>query len=150
MGKVCKYYSDWQHEPFTCSHCGWTGTVTWEDLEAGDVAAIIECPKCHKSLGVVLYPNLQETKEAAAQGNEEAIKALPGFEARVNHNWKLLDKFEGEKIQSADQLPDLEGEVIGVRVGFYKRGGRGVLSGHQAGGCRTLAGTRLLQQPAAV
>jgi len=45
MGKVRKYYSDWQHELFACSECGWTGTVSHNDLEAGDVAAIIECPK---------------------------------------------------------------------------------------------------------
>jgi hypothetical protein len=98
MGKVCKYYSDWQHEVFACAECRWTGTVGFEDLEVGDVSAIIECPKCYKSLGVVLYPNLQETKEAAAMGNEEAIKALPSFGARVNDNWKLLERFEQEKL----------------------------------------------------
>ena len=54
MGKVCKYYSDWQKELFACGQCGWTGTVSHTDLEAGDVAAIIECPKCYRSLGVVL------------------------------------------------------------------------------------------------
>jgi hypothetical protein len=112
LGKVCKYYSDWQHEVFACAECGWTGTVSHEDLEAGDVAAIIECPKCYRSLGVVLYPNLQETKEAAAQGNEEAIKALPSFESRVERNWELLDRFDQEKLRSADQLPDLDGEAL--------------------------------------
>jgi hypothetical protein len=120
MGKVCKYYSDWQHETFICSECGWTGTVGFGDLEAGDVAAIIECPKCYRSLGVVLYPNLQDTKEAAAQGNEEAIKALPGFEARVERNWELLDRFKQEKIQSADQLPNLEGESLAFGWDFVK------------------------------
>lgn len=108
MGRVCKYYSDWQHETFTCSQCGWAGTAGCQDLEAGDVAAIIECPKCYRSLGVLLYPNLQETKEAAAQGNEEAIKALPSFESRVEQNWELLDRFEKEKLRSADQLPNLD------------------------------------------
>jgi len=120
MGKVCKYYSDWQHETFTCSRCGWTGTVGFEDLEAGDVAAIIECPKCYRSVGVVLYPNLQETKEAAAQGNDEAIKALPSFESRVERNWELLDRFEQEKIRSADQLPDLDGESLEFQWDFVK------------------------------
>jgi hypothetical protein len=81
-------------------------------LEAGDVAAIIECPTCCRNLVVVLYPSLQDTKEAAAQGNKESIRALPGFEARVNHNWQLLEKFEEDKIRSADQLPYLEGESL--------------------------------------
>lgn len=120
MGKVCKYYSDWQHEAFTCERCGWTGSVGLEDLEAGDVAAIIECPKCYKSLGVVLYPNLKDTKEAAAQGNEAATKALPDFEARINHNWELLEKFEQEKIHSPDQLPELEGEDLAFVWDFVK------------------------------
>jgi hypothetical protein len=42
------------------------------------------------SLGVVLYPNLQETKEAAAQGNDEAIKALRhsrGGSSTIVHCW---------------------------------------------------------------
>ena len=120
MGRVCKYYSDWQHEAFTCAQCGWTGTVGFEDLEAGDVAAIIECPKCYKSLGVVLFPNLQETKEAAAQGNEKAIQALPGFEMRVERNWELLEKFDQKKIRSADQLPNLDGASLEFQWDFVK------------------------------
>ena len=120
MGRVCKYYSDWQHEAFACSQCGWTGTVGHRDLEVGDVAAIIECPKCYRSLGVVLYPNIQETKEAAAQGNEEAIKALPAFETRIKDNWKLLDRFEQEKLHSADQLPNLVGESLEFEWDFVK------------------------------
>ena len=120
MGKVCKYYSNWQHEVFTCSECGWTGNVSHEDLEAGDVAAIIECPKCYRSLGVLLYPNLEETKEAAANGNEEAIKGLPSFESRIERNWELLDRFEQEKLRSANQLPDLDGEALEFDWDFEK------------------------------
>ncbi len=120
MGRAKPYYSGWQHEVFTREHCGWTGTVGYQDLEAGDVAAIIECPRCCRSMGVVLYPNLKETGEAAAQGNAEAIKALPGFEARVNHNWELLDRFEQEKIRSADQLPDLDGQSLEFEWDFVK------------------------------
>lgn len=120
MGKVCKYYSDWQHEVFTCSQCGWTGNISHQDLEAGDVAAIIEYPGCYRSLGVVVYPNLQETKEAAAQSNAEAIKALPSFEYRVERNWELLDRFEREKLRSADQLPRLDGELLEFDWDFQK------------------------------
>ena len=120
MGKAWEYYSGWQREPCTCSECGWTGTVSHKDLEAGDVAAIIECPKCYHSLGVVLYPNLQETREAAAQGNEEAIKALPAFETRIKDNWELLDRFEREKLSRADQLPNLNGESLEFVWDFQK------------------------------
>jgi hypothetical protein len=120
MGRVWKYYSDWQETVFVCAECGWTGKVGYGDLEAGDVAAIIECPKCFRSLGVVLYPNLQETKEAAANGNEEAIKALPSFESRIKDNWKLLERFDQEKLSSADQLPNLDGESLEFDWDFVK------------------------------
>ena len=120
MGKVCKYYSDWQHEAFKCEQCGWTGTVGFEDLEVGDVAAIIECPKCYRSLGVVMFPSLQETREAAALGNEEAIQALPSFENRIKDNWKLLDRFDHEKLRSADQLPSLDSETLEFEWDFEK------------------------------
>ena len=53
-------------------------------------------------------------------GNEEAIKALPRFEARIKDNWELLDRFEREKIQSADQLPNLEGESLAFEWDFVK------------------------------
>jgi hypothetical protein len=68
----------------------------------------------------VLYPNLQETKDAAAHGNESAIKALPDFEARIERNWELLDRFEEEKIWSADQLPELNGESLAFDWDFEK------------------------------
>jgi hypothetical protein len=120
VGRVCKYYSGWQHETFTCGHCGWTGTVNFEDLEAGDVAAIIECPKCYRSLAVILFPSLQDTREAAAQGNEEAVQFLPELETRIERNWKLLEQFNREKIRSVDQLPDLGGASLEFRWDFVK------------------------------
>src|SRR5580658_4112837 len=104
MGRVYKFYSNWQQEIFACAECGWTGKVAFEDLDVGDVAAIIECRNCYSRLGIVLYPNLEDAEEAAAQGNTEAIQMLPEFKARIEKNWKLLDRFEQEKIRSADQL----------------------------------------------
>jgi hypothetical protein len=112
MGRIWKFYSNWQQEFFACAACGWTGKVGFEDLDVGDVAAIIECPKCYCRLGVVLYPNLEDTKAAAAEGNREAIQELPGLTARIEKNWELLDRFELEKIYSVDQLPDLKGESL--------------------------------------
>jgi hypothetical protein len=120
MGRVCKYYSNWQQEAFTCAHCGWTGNVGYGDLEAGDVTAIIECPKCYRSLGVIMYPNLEDTKEAAAQGNEKAIQELPEFEARIERNQELLKRFDREKLQNPDELPELDGESLEFLWDFLK------------------------------
>jgi hypothetical protein len=69
---------------------------------------------------VVEFPNLKDTEEAAAQGHVEAIAALPGFRQRVNHNWKLLERLEQEKITGVDQLPELEGESLEFTWDFAK------------------------------
>jgi hypothetical protein len=109
--KAFKYYSNWQHEPFICSRCAWTGTVNGLDLDdPSGGAATIQCPKCYRSIGVVVFPNLSDTEEAAAQGNDEAIKALPAMQDRINRFQTRNERFAKEKLQSADQLPELEGD----------------------------------------
>jgi hypothetical protein len=106
--KAFKYYSDWQRELFNCARCGWTGTVSGLDLDdPSGGAATIQCPKCYRSIGVVVFPNLSDTEEAAAQGNEEAMRELPGMRERLNHFQVRMDKFAREKLQSIDQLPEL-------------------------------------------
>jgi hypothetical protein len=111
--KAFKYYSTWQREAFTCSRCGWTSTVSLADLDdpCGG-AATIQCPKCYRRIGVVVFPNLSDTEEAAAQGNEEAIRELPGMQDRIKHFAARNEKFEREKLQSVDQLPELKGDAL--------------------------------------
>jgi len=96
--------------------------VTTADVgEVGGGAVSIECPKCYRNLGVVIeFPNLKDTEEAAAHGNQEAIAALPGFRQRIKRNYELLEKFEQEKLRNADQLPDLEGESLEFDWDFEK------------------------------
>ena len=118
--RIWKYYSSWLQESFTCSQCGWRGTVGCQDLEIGGGAAIIECPKCCRSLGVVQFPTLRDTEEAAAKGNAEAIAALPGFQQRIKSNWELLERFAQEKLLSTDQLPELEGDALALIWDFDK------------------------------
>jgi hypothetical protein len=38
----------------------------------------------------------------------------------LNDNWKLLDRFDREKLRSADQLPNLDGESLEFVWGFVK------------------------------
>jgi hypothetical protein len=108
-----KYYSNWQNEVFTCPKCGWTGTVTTMDL--GDPfpqSAPIECPKCFKILGAVLFPDVRDTEEAAAKGNEEAIRSLASFRETEKRQKALMEKFERHHLSSIEQLPDLPGESL--------------------------------------
>jgi hypothetical protein len=109
---VFNWYSDWQQEALTCSQCKWAGTVSVDDLEAGSDCAIIECPQCHGSLGVVVFPNLHDTEEAAAQGNEDAMQRLPEMRDRVKRAEARTERFQQEKMVSIDQLPELQGESL--------------------------------------
>jgi hypothetical protein len=107
-----KYYSDWKQTPFTCSKCGWNGLVSDEDLEVHSDCATIECPQCFRSLGIVVFPNLADTEEAAARGNEAAIKALPEMRKTVNTAKARIERFEKECVKSVDQLPALAGDSL--------------------------------------
>jgi len=108
-----RWYSNWQQELFCCSHCGWVGTVSLDDLEDPTACgASIECPQCHKRIGEVLFPNLHDTEEAAAQGNEEAIRELPKFREQVAHAQARIDRFKREKLKSIHHLPELDGETL--------------------------------------
>jgi len=99
MGRVLLYYSAWQEGKFQCQHCGCSGNVGFADLDySSNPASIIECPKCYGSLAVVEFPNMKDTQKAAAQGNAEAVTAPLGFNQRVNHTWRLLERFEQKKI----------------------------------------------------
>jgi len=108
-----KWYSNWQQELLCCSRCGWVGTVSLDDLEDPTACgASIECPQCHKRIGEVLFPNLRETEEAAAQGNEEASRELSKFREQVAHAQARIDRLKQEKLDSIEGLPELDGEML--------------------------------------
>jgi hypothetical protein len=108
-----KWYSNWRQELLCCSRCGWVGKVSLDDLEDPTACgASIECPQCHKRIGEVLFPNLRDTEEAAAQGNEAAIRELPKFREQTAHAQARIDRFKQEKIESVNQLPELNGEML--------------------------------------
>ena len=60
----------------------------------------------------VVFPNLRDTEEAAAQGNEEAIRELPKFREQLAHAQARIDRFKQEKIESVNQLPELDDEML--------------------------------------
>jgi len=113
LTKLLKYYGNWRREAFNCPRCGWTGTgsgLDWDDPCGG--AATVQCPKCYRAIGVLVFPNLSDTEEAATQGNEEAIRVLSGRRDRIKRFEARNEKFETERLKSADQLPDLEGDSL--------------------------------------
>ena len=105
-----KWYSNWQQELLCCSRCGWVGNVSVRDLEdAGACGAAIQCPQCQRNIGEVLFPNLRDTQEAAAQGNEEARLQLPKLLEKLEQAEIRVARFERTKIVSIEQLPEQTG-----------------------------------------
>ena len=78
--KQVKYYDYDRSEPVECG-CGWSGLPgAYEDYfhELLDVT----CPDCDSMLLIVPFPTYEQTRAAAADGNEEAIAELQRIEER--------------------------------------------------------------------
>ena len=78
--KQVRYYDYDRSEPVEC-RCGWSGLPgAYEDYfhELLDVT----CPACDSMLLIVPYPTFEQTRAAAADGNEEAIAELRRIEER--------------------------------------------------------------------
>ncbi len=114
---VFEWYSNWKNDHFTCEHCGWAG----KGEEAfPDEVGMMECPNCDHGVGYVQFASLRDTKRAAAQGNEDAIRDLPEKRAWVEQMEKRMNRFEREKLQNPDQLPELEGQWLEFVWDFVK------------------------------
>ena len=72
----------------------------------------MECPRCDRGVGFVVFPTLKETELAAAQGNNESIRDLPEKRAWIKRLENRMARFEKEKLRSPDQLPELAGECL--------------------------------------
>jgi len=73
------YYDDWRNSILTCPVCGWQGR--WEQADINHYSELMdaECPKCDSHppmLAIVSYATGAETKQAAKEGNPEAVKEL--------------------------------------------------------------------------
>ena len=73
------YYDYNENQILTCKHCQWSGMAKDGSKEYFDQLFTVDCPQCLEppSLLAVDYPTIEETKEAAAKGNEEALSNLP-------------------------------------------------------------------------
>src|SRR5580704_4393701 len=99
------YYDDWRTAILTCPVCGWQGR--WEQANINHYSELMdaECPKCESHppmLAIVSYATAAETKQAAADGNAEAIRELSAVLKMESRG----ESFEREKLKSIEQLPD--------------------------------------------
>jgi hypothetical protein len=68
--------------------------------------------ECQRRMGEVLFPNLKDTEEAAAEGNEEAQQRLPELLQELGQAQARILRFEQQKIMRLDQLPELAGDGL--------------------------------------
>lgn len=101
--KVIGYYDYNDREQLFCPSCQWKGTGEEVEPEVRRDALDIECPRCGTLILIILYPTLDQTREAAGKGNEKALRELRGAEeAERKHK-----DFEERKLKGPEQLPDL-------------------------------------------
>lgn len=113
MGARHLNWYDYDRDQIVECGCGWSGKARdYEEIfrEVLDVT----CPDCDTMLLVVAYPTHEETRAAAAAGNESAIRTLPQVEARE----KFLAEATDSELKEPDELPDIEGDEIFIEWDF--------------------------------
>lgn len=100
------YYNYDDGMPLTCAGCGWSGSAKEGGSEYYRDLFDVSCPKCLTMLLVVPFPTHEQTKAAAAAGNEKAKAELPSVEWRE----AFFGNFERVKLKSPDELPDIRGD----------------------------------------
>lgn len=108
-GQIDNPYTDYSdYMSLVCPKCSWTGLA--KDGARADHSTLfdVSCPKCFEMLLVVPYPTDEQTREASLLGNKEALEEMPSvlYREQFNQNYNKV------KLQTADQLPDLEGDTL--------------------------------------
>jgi len=109
-----KYYDYDQDATVECS-CGWSGRCGDAEDYFREVLDVT-CPRCDTMLIVVAYPTHEETRAAAAAGNEQAIKGLAQVESRE----RFLAAAEASELKEPGQLPDLDGKDLVIDWDFVE------------------------------
>jgi hypothetical protein len=92
--------------------CGWRGLGNETETELFDELFKFFCPKCGIGIGLVEYPFEFETRDAAAQGNPEAIRELTGIERGKIQAEKIL----ASQINQINELNDISDQLIDIEL----------------------------------
>ena len=90
--------------------CGWRGLGKETETELFDELFKFFCPKCGIGIGLVAYPFESETRDAADQGNPEAISELAGIERGKIQAEKILRS----QISQINELNDISDQDIDI------------------------------------
>jgi hypothetical protein len=118
MGKHLSYWNYDRQAPLTCPDCGWTGRGPDNEEHFRDLLDV-RCPQCDRMLLIVSYPTDEETRAAAAAGNEAAAAELPIVELRQQR----LERAETLELKEPNELPDLPGSAVSIEWDFEERDG---------------------------
>ena len=97
-----------ENERLTCPHCGWSGQAGEADREFYKELFDVACPRCEKMLLVVSYPTIEETRRAAAAGDDAAKRELPNIE-RMEARWARASELA---LTPRSELPELDGAEL--------------------------------------
>ena len=104
MSEIYEYYDEeWRTNVFKCPDCGWCGTH--EDMWPAIFEELVDyrCRECSKMLVIINNPYLWQTHEAAAAGNEHAIREL----GVMSGKGKYFEEFKREYEKRNQILMDI-------------------------------------------
>ena len=108
MARQVNYYDYESGRTISCD-CGWSGKSAEGNQEEYSELFDVSCPACDRMLLIVPYPTHEETRAAAAKGdNPEARLEL----AMVKQREAFHARAEEHELTEASQLPDLEGDEL--------------------------------------
>jgi hypothetical protein len=108
MSNIYQYFETWKDTVVTCTCGRWSGKIVEAGRESHRELIDFHCPVCDEIVAIIGNPTEKEIRDAAAQGNPEAIASLPALDAWVNR----VETGRVMALESPDQLPDIEGERL--------------------------------------
>lgn len=101
-----EYFSNWRDHTFTHS-CGWTGKHSEASQELFNELFELNCPQCEGRLAVISLPTATQIKNAAKEGNAEALEMLD----QVNRSEQFA-KERTTRRKSLKRLPKQSGDRL--------------------------------------
>lgn len=77
MAEIVRNYfaPRWRSDDIACA-CGWRGDSRAMAMELHEDVTDYACPACECTLLIVSHPNIDQVRQAAAEGNLEALEQL--------------------------------------------------------------------------
>ncbi len=77
MAEIIRNYftPGWRTDRVACP-CGWQGDPRAMSMELHEEVTDYSCPSCESTLLTVVHPDIDQVRQAAADGNDEARQQL--------------------------------------------------------------------------